>query len=297
MTDQFQLDHAAGSLRVTASSWPTLVLAPDERPGWLPSPLAYGLHITGAEPLPPPGNEVLRGKLLEPVAITLLHEAGHPEIDQQIRLQHRTIPALAYPDGLSRTVDPAQAHGYEIKVVDARDYERDWNPAPLYPRLQAQAQMACGGHPVTLIVPLVVGYKTIELGQIVEEPRRSDVIEVLEFAATEFLQGLERGKLPAPDTSMSSYRALQAITDLRDERIELAGPEAEEWLAEWLEGQRNTNRGNAAKKQIDRCKAWLAAQAGSASEIVIGDTVIKRKLVEVAAHEVKANQHWRWTIK
>ena len=155
--------------------------------------------------------------------------------------------------------------------------------------------MACGGHRLTLIVPLVLGYKTMELGEIHEEPRRDDVIDVLEVEAKRFLATLERGELPPPDDSLSSYTALQAITDLDDVTLELDG-EAGIYLERWRMLQGAVATGNAAEKELKLIKAWFAARAGTADKIRVGDAVLSRKKIEVKAHDRAASSYWKWDI-
>lgn len=290
----FEDRHSAGSMRVTASVWPTLVLRPEDRPKWLPSPFAYAAHLSGKAPLPEPDVVVRRGKLLEPVAYQLLaedHGLEVPEDQRQVWLEHAELRAGATVDGL------ADGCGIEIKTVDDRDYRDKWQPyPPLYPRMQAQCAMACDPSIEAFrIVALRLGYKTVA-AEVFVEPRRPAVIQKLEDAAGQFLEMLARDELPDPDPSPSTVAALAKVIAL--------DPDAEIDLSEDMEALVRAERWRqaradriAAEKVEDAQEMWFRARMRAASVARVGPLMVTAKDVARKAYNVAPSTSRQYSLK
>jgi hypothetical protein len=292
MTDsEFDRDHAPGNRWLTASRWPALALPPPDRPRWLPSPYALAAHMAGLVPLNQGEKaHMRRGKLLEPVGARLaIEDHGLEIVAEQERVTREDVPALAYID-LGTTTGRV-----ELKTVNQRDFERDWNDRPpLYPRTQAQCQMAITGDEWCYVGAIVIGYAEIRL-ELFEERRHGGMQTLLLDRAGEFLEVLRRGDLPPMDESESSYRAwAETASFAQGERVKLMDPEAIEHATAW----RLAKYGAKASREVDeRCKAWFAARCGEAATIELLDgTVIKRSRVERKAYEIKAGSYVTWRL-
>lgn len=290
--DRFVTDHAPGNRVLTASRWPSLVLPPEQRPAWLPSPYALACHMAGLAPFDQGEKAHLRrGKLLEPVGARLAAEDyGLEIVAEQERVERADIPALAY-------IDLGTRQGrVELKTVNERDFEREWNgKPPLYPRTQAQAQLAITGDDWCYVGAIVIGWMEIRL-ELFEERRHDGMQELLLDRASEFLRTLERGDLPTQDESQSSYAAWSAFAQIAEgEKIRLLDPEAVERAAEW----RAAKAAGSQSSEIDKaCKAWFASRSGEAETIELVDgTVISRKRVARKGYEVKSSSYVNWKFK
>ena len=286
----FEQTHAPGSRILTASRWPCLILPAEQRPKWLCSPYELAAHMLGLRPMPEPGDEVHRGKRLEAVALQMMQEELDEELEAgQTWVTHSRLPAGATLDGLFRSGASA-----ETKVVDGRDYDRDWaSGPPLYPSLQSQCQIACKGADYGYIGPLVLRHKTLEM-QPVRIDRHDRIIAALEEAAERFMEMLDRGELPEPDASPSSYAALQDLVTVTKTTIQVPGSEALERARKWRQAQADEK---AAKAMIEAQKQWFAANAADAAIIALDDdTEISRSQRTRKAHECKESTFWSWKV-
>lgn len=282
--------HAPGSRILTASRWPCLILPADQRPKWLCSPYELAAHMLGLRPMPEPGDEVHRGKRLEAVALQMLEEELDEELEAgQTWVTHSRLPAGATLDGLFRSGGSA-----ETKVVDGRDYDRDWaSGPPLYPSLQSQCQIACSGADHGYVGALVLRHKTLEM-QPFRIDRHKRIIAALEEAAERFMEMLDRGELPEPDASPSSYAALQDLVTVKPTTIQVPGSEAMERAAKWRQAVADKA---AAEKAIEAQKLWFATNASDAAVMELDDgTEIKRSQRKRKAHECKESTFWAWSV-
>lgn len=301
MTDreQFEKDHAPGNRVLTASRWPGLVLAPDDRPEWVPGPLALALHMRGEVPLEAEGKQLRLGHLMEGPAERMLAEDHDIGIMQrQPRFERADIPALCYPDAVAAiggAVDEASLVEVKTVIGGERAYEERWGAGPpLHVKAQAQAQMLISGVPICLIVPVIIGFADIRC-EVIEEPVDEQIQALLLSEARTFFEILDAGELPAPDASESSYRALLRSTNIDpDARVELDDMESLRRAERWRQARLDRL---AAQKVEDAEQYWFAARAGDATWIELADgSKIKRTFVkgrtETKPREIAPS--WRW---
>jgi hypothetical protein len=303
VSDQFALDHAAGSMQLSASMMPCLIVPPAYRPRWAPSAFAYGLHLRGDSPLPSRATDIMRtGSMMEPVAARLLR-AYHgitittsPDDLGRVRRHRADLPAVTYLDGL---VDDETAT--EIKNVRSWVYRDNWaSGPPLWIKAQAQAQMLIDPNLARiLIVPVVIGSDECpRVLQVYEEPRDPAVGEMLLETGLAFLEMLRDGELPDPDETVSSYDAMMRTFKIdRDETVVLADDHAAEMFRMWQVDKLKARSGEDGEKAAKR---YFAARAGPAAVIEIpGIGRIERKAVEVAAEMVPrpSRTDIRWILK
>lgn len=232
-----------------------------------------------------------RGRLLEPVGARLVVEDyGMKVVAEQERVERTDIPALSYID--LRTMQGR----IELKTVNQRDFERDWvGRAPLYPRTQAQCQLAITSDAWCYVGAIVIGWSEIRL-ELFEERRHAGMQQLLLDRAGEFLRTLERGDLPPQDETSSSYAAWSAFATIAGgETIRLLDPEAVERAAKW----RDAKSAGIVSKQLDEeCKAWFAARCGEAETIELPDgTQISRKRVARNGYQVQPSTYINWRVR
>lgn len=292
MTD-FEAIHAPGSMQVTASIWPTLVLAERDRPSWMPSPYAYAMHLMGKVPLPPPGKEVRRGKLFEGPAEQILEE------DHGIRLREKQFH-VKHPklDGVSATLDGLAEDGriVEIKVVDQRDYTERWTRhPPIYPRMQALCQLACMPEVEEAVVAaLVVSWKEIKV-ETCRVERMPGLIKSLELRAAKFLELIRAGEAPAPDFSRSSALTLRKALGLTEKRTSLVDSADLMRFERWQQAKLDKQ---AAEKTEEACRNYFTVRMLGATQAYIGDRYrIDVKEVHKKEHVVKACSYPQFTLK
>jgi hypothetical protein len=291
--DRFVADHASGNRTLTASRWPSLALPPAARPAWLPSPYALAAHMVGLVPLDAGDNAHLRrGKLLEPIGARLATEDyGMEIVAEQERVERADIPALTY-------IDLATKQGrVELKTVNDRDFERDWvGRPPLYPRTQAQCQMAITGDEWCYIGAIVIGYMEIRL-ELFEERRHDGMQDLLLERAGEFLQMLERGDLPLPDATESSYRAWSATAELtKGKSALLAEVEAVERAARWRQARADAKVAEAIE---EACKLWFMANSPAGAERIelLDGTIVKRTATNRKGFIVEPTRSITWKFE
>jgi hypothetical protein len=294
---QFYDDHKPGNRALTASRWPALVLPPDARPKWLPSPFALAAHMTGLVPLDQGEKaQMRRGKLLEPVGARLaVEDFGFEILAEQERVERVDIPALSYIDLIAKTPTHPNVK-IELKTVNDWDFDRDWgDKPPLYPRTQAQCQMAITGDEWCYVGAIVLGFASISL-RLFEEPRHEGMQSLLLDRAGEFLRTLERGDLPPQDETLSSYAAWAAMATLEEgETIYLSDPAAVERAAAWRAAKAAASE---AKKVDEASKAWFAARCGEAERIELPDgTGLQRTRVSRDGYAVAPTSYIQWKFK
>lgn len=289
---QFQQDHAAGNMAISCSRWPALVLPPADRPKWLPAPLALALHMRGDRPLEEADNAAMRrGRLLEPIGVTLLSEDhGLVVTATQERVERADVPALGY-------IDARTDHGFvELKTVDEHRFRMAWNGhPPLYARTQAQAYLAITGEDACFVGAIVVGYGELRL-ELFRERRHLGMEGLLLDRAGEFFETLRRGDLPPMDESVSSYAAwAETASFAKGERQRLLDPEAVDRASEWKLAKEASKR---FRETDEACKVYFAARCGEAETIELLDgTLIERRRVERRGYEVQPTNHVTWRIK
>ena len=286
----FEAIHAPGSRILTASRWPCLILPPEQRPAWLCSPYELGAHMLGLRPMPEPGDEVRRGKQLEGVALEMLAEEIEEELEGQTWVTHEWLDAGATLDGISRAGIPA-----ETKVVDGRDFDRDWvSGPPLYPTLQSQCQIACSGADHGWIGALVLRHKKLEMHAF-RVDRHTRIIAALEREASKFSDMLERELLPTPDASPASYAALQDLVTVNGATIQVPGMEAIERAAKWRQAKADKA---AAEKMIEAQQQWFAANAQDAAILELEDgTAINRAQRKRKGYTTQDTTYFAWSFK
>lgn len=222
---QFEADHRAGSMTLTASRWSVVLDLPPEfkadLPAHYPAKLPYALHLKGVVPFEDMASPVTeRGKDMEIVGQRRLERLGFKIVETQPRFVHRSMRALAYPDWTAIPPDESEEVPVEFKVVDAPDFRSRWNgEPPVIHQLQLQAQMACSGHRRGFIAALVLAWKGLELHTYPFE-RDEKIIESLEFYGQKFLDLIaleppERlAELLIEEDSPSSYQAWSRIISL-----------------------------------------------------------------------------------
>lgn len=300
----FERDHAPGNMTISASRWPSLVVPPEHRPSWMPSPLALALHMTGQAPLEASGAHLDRGRDMELVGERkLARERGIMVVERQPRFEAPAIPALCYPDGLVEDIGGGETALVEFKTPVGGDMEAWGAGPPLHVRAQAQAQTIISGHRRVLIVPIIVGYASVEI-EVYEEVADPDTHAIMLDAAGEFLDMLKRGDLPAPDATPSSYEAMCRSLRIKPERrIHLPDDFSEIDGLLWTERRRQWEKARAARlaaQKIEEAhKLAFAEVAGDAAWIDLDDgTMIKRTWVagrvETKPREIRPS--WRWSL-
>lgn len=291
--DRFAADHAPGAMKLSASRMPCLVLPPEHRPSWMPSPYAYGAHLLGLAPLPDGDNAMTRrGRRMELVGeVCAVEDHGLTVLGRQVRHELEAVPAVTYLDLVTSRAP------LELKTVERRDYERKWDGRPpLHVRTQAQAQAWIGGFDLILIGAIVVGSYREPTLEIYEEPVHAGMQALMRERCEIFMAGLRGGRLPAMDESASSYGAWAEMAQfVEGERLRLLDPEAIERAREWRLAREGAK---LARETDDACKAWFAARCGDAETIELADdTLITRKRIERRGYTVEPGSSITWRLK
>jgi len=296
----FAAKHEPGSLVLTASRWVSLVIPPAQRPGWMPSPYRLALHMLGKQPLPDDRPELDWGTRLEPVAAGILRER-HPEFTESWGYwTHPSLPALASPDLVSWEKDRGSTavRSAEIKIVFHTDVRHKWaDGPPLPPRIQAQCQMACGGHDEVMIFGCVIGHKELPAPLIFTERRNPTFITRLEHAAEVFLDNLTKGRLPKPEEIRDDYAALQRMApkQIKGKLAAVPGEEAVVRMRKWRQAKLDAR---AASTEEDAQKFWFTLRVPNDAEIIMLDdgTAATRKLQARKGFTVEPSESWVFNV-
>jgi hypothetical protein len=289
---QFVADHALGSMTLSASRIPALVLPPEHRPAWMPSPYAYGAHLLGLAPLPDGDNAMTRrGRRMELVGeVCAVEDHGLTVLGRQVRHELEAVPAITYLDLVTSRAP------LELKTVERRDFERKWNGRPpLHVRTQAQAQAWIGGFDLILIGAIVVGSYREPTLELFEEPRHEGMQALMRERCEIFMTGLRRGELPEMDATASSYATWSALTEFAEgERLRLIDPEALQRAADWRLAREGAK---LSRETDDECKSWFAAKCGAAEIIELPDgTTINRKKITRDGYSVQPSSFVQWRL-
>ena len=307
--DRFEADHRPGCMQLSASLMPCLIVPPEHRPRWAPSPYSYGLHLLGDVPLPEGDLKTLRrGKLMEPVGKVLLREDHGIDLHrEQERREYVDLPAVTYLDGLVDRGQPLVAGAsaewaIEFKSMPERVYREHWaDGPPLWVRIQCQAQqmISDGFLAGCLIVPIVIRYAgNPDVPTIYQEPHNEKIGQMLMETGRLFLDMLRARELPPPDETVASYDALMKSLKIEPEAtVVLADDEAAQQFLWWQQAKHQRNGGEQIK---NAAKRWFAARAGNAAVIELpGIGRIERKQVKVSADKEPrpARTDVRWTLR
>lgn len=290
---RFIADHAPGAMKLSASRIPALVLPPEHRPSWMPSPFAYGAHLLGLAPLPDGDNAMTRrGRRMELVGeVCAVEDHGLEVIGRQVRHELEAVPAVTYLDLVTSRAP------LELKTVERRDFERKWDGRPpLHVRTQAQAQAWIGDFDLILIGAIVVGSYREPTLELFEEPVHPGMQALMRERCEMFMDGLRAGRLPEMDDTGASYHAWSAMALFNEgERMRLLDPEAVERAKEWKLAKEGAK---LARETDDACKVWFAARAGDAETIELLDgTLITRKRIERRGYTVEPCSSVQWRLK
>lgn len=301
MTDQFAEDHEPGSMTLTASAMPCLIVPPEYRPRWAPSPLSYALHLRGDAPMPSGDAKTLRrGKLMESVGRELLRmDHSIALVAEQVRCARPDLPAVCWLDGVMAERDN---WAVEMKSMTRRTYEEDWlDGPPLWTRVQAQAQQMISPELVgVLIVPIVIDTWTgnPEIPAVYEELRDENIGTMLADTGRGFLEMIHHGELPAPDETIASYDAVMRTLKLDERKAVTLADVADAAQFRWW--QQAKHQRQAGEKMEEASKRYFAMRAGSASVIELpGVGRIERKQVNVSAEKQPRPERTdlRWYLK
>lgn len=167
---------------------------------------------------------IKRGRLLEPVAVQLLHEM-HPEWE----IEHNTGKTVKYyrdtESRLGATPDviascPSKGRGIvQIKSVEKSAFRRKWigenetPEPPLWIAVQAIIEAYMTGSEWAAVAPLVIGYG-IEM-PIINIPLIPGVVDRIKQECHAFWSMIERGEEPKPDyiRDAATIDALYAVDD------------------------------------------------------------------------------------
>ena len=291
--DRFAADHAPGAMVLSASRIPCLVLPPDQRPRYMPSPLAYALHLRGDVPLSGADDgRTRRGKRLEPLGESCaVEDHGMVVLGRQVRAARDDIPAVTYLDLVT------DRGPLELKTINESALAA-WTPRPpLHVRIQAQAQAMIANVQLVLIGALVIDWFGEFRMEVVEEPAHSGMQDLLLERCGKFMDVLRAGDLPPPDESESSYRAWSAMAHFaKGETALLAEPEAVERAARWRQARADCK---AAEAVEEACRLYFFANAPSDAERIelLDGTVIARKAIDRKGFEVKPCRIVQWKIE
>ena len=222
MDDRFVSDHAPGSMVPTASAAPCLFVPRERLPAWMPSALAYALHLRGEVPFAELDTAVLkRGRWLEHAGRAAIQdEFGLVPMKVDLRREALSIPLRCWLDDV--VTDDTSV---EYKSVSERDFAEHWADGPPdYPVAQASVQMTIEPKlKRVLLVPVIFGYAGLRVERF-EVERDQAVCDMIADTVAAFVALLRRGEVPEHDGSESSYRAwsqryapAEAVLDLSDD--------------------------------------------------------------------------------
>jgi predicted phage-related endonuclease len=236
-----------------------------------------------------------RGRLLEPVAVELMREQ-YPQ--WQIERAHyffadpvRRLGAT--PDAFAR--DPSR-DGFgviQIKSVEQSVFSRKWRTEsleltpPTWVAVQALVEADLCGAAWACVAALTVGFG-VDL-YLIEIPRLTSVIEILNDRLAEFWKAVENKKPPKIDYSRDR-ETLLALHGLDDgSTIDLTGWNRFQEIAD--ADRLLANEIKDAKMQRDAGKAELLDRMGAATSAIIdGRVVATAKTVTRKAHVVNESK-------
>lgn len=299
----FEKFKAPGSGVISASGVPALF--GESR---YDSRYSYLAHVSGKAPkhVDQDSPVLARGRILEKVMPELIIDQCKLDWVKNIEgvrayAKHPVIPNLiASPDAVVTARDGSLGIG-EWKTVDGGVWQRMWiDGPPLDVQLQVQTALACCTNATFgLIGCLTVNARPFTLEALAYRVERNEeVINLIEKQVEEDLALLAEGKLPPPDTSTHSARALQSIYPRVDPGmppVQVNDEEAIRLVSRWHEAAQEADK---AKKDIEKAKAYLQTFNPQASLFRIGNQFeVKVTSVSVAEHLVRASVQRRVALR
>lgn len=218
-----------------------------------------------------------RGRLLEPVAVQILHEM-HP----RWKIEHNAAENVYYRDPAARlggTPDvivehPERGRGVvQIKSVEATTYRRAWlldgePDAPLWIAMQASVEAYLTGSQWAAVAPLVVGYG-IEM-PLIDVPLVPGVIEAIKDRVADFWTMVAEGREPEPDYARDA-RLIERLYARGDdyEEIDLSNDNRIHALIFERDAALEERRG--AEDRLATIEAEVKAKMGTATVAHLGD--------------------------
>lgn len=281
--DEFDRQHAAGAMKVTASGVAELFGL-----GWH-GRYAYALHLAGREPLPDADSKMTRrGTILQDVVAQMLAEDTGREVKRiHAYADHPTVPLSASPDALI-TVG-TELGDAELKVIAKPVFEAEWDGRPpLKYLLQKQAQFACTGATVGTIAVLVIGAFEFDLHHWDIEPHGGTIDRILSETDS-LVSDLRAGRMPDPDLAGEKDRAAFLSLSRYVEPGKLIKVSGDDVIALADDYKAAQIAAKAAKARQDEAKARLIAMIGDAERADLDDgRSIRTKEITRAAYQVAA---------
>jgi hypothetical protein len=284
---------------MTSSRVPCLVLPPELRPRWMPSPLSLAQHMLGIVAIEAEGKVLRRGKLLEPVGKVLLAEDfGIELVAEQVRYELPDLPAACHVDGVIRP--DGEDVLVEMKSMPDRVYPEQWaDGPPLHVVVQVQFQLALAEVERAIVMPITVDYAGgFEVPQLHELRYDQSIIDLLLTTSREFLNMLRAGELPAPDETVASYEAIMRTLKIQAQKTVVLNDErSAEMFRDWQVDRRRLRAGETGD---EAAKRYFAARVGDAAVVELpGVGRIERKQVVVPAEKVlrAAYTKTQWNLK
>ncbi|MCX7898502.1 MAG: YqaJ viral recombinase family protein [Methylocystis sp.] len=296
--------RAARAQDVTASVAAALIADHD-----FATPLSIFAEKTGAGEPNVETPAMRRGKLLEPVAVSILRE-DHPgwtirHNDGPERVYYRDAAARigATPDAI--VFDPARGVGIvQIKSVSPRAFKEKWgNEArpepPLWIAVQAIVEASLVGAEWAAVAPLVIEHG-VDL-HVIDVPlaHASAIMAKLREAVAEFWSRVERNDPPPPDFARDGDAIARLVSSDDGEETEI---EADEELLRKLDLREQLiaieKAGRAAadaRASIDAELLWRLKNA--ARGLLPDGRVIEAKTVHRKAYAVAASSYRAVKVK
>lgn len=269
---------------------------------------AYGLwaRLTGALAEDPEETPVMeRGRLLEPVALTLLSEkrptwkvAPNP-VPGGVYLIDRAARLAATPDAF--VIDPERGPGIvQVKSVEPGIFRRKWRDPetgetapPLWIAVQSLVEADLAGASWAAVAALTVGYG-LDL-HVVDVPLHAGVVARVRAAVDAFWRMVEEGRRPDPDYA----RDAELIADLYAEddgtTIDLRSDNRiVDLLAERTARQADRK---AADDDLQQINAELFAKLGPAAAALTRDGVLTAKTIRRKSFTVPEGSYRRLAFK
>lgn len=252
-----------------------------------------------------------RGRLLEPVAVSLMREKRpdwaikHNSGRSQVYWRDAKHRIGATPDVLID--DDGRSGIVQIKSVDQFAFREKWlvggkfsNPKswevepPLYVIIQAMVEAALVGAEVAYVAPLVVMHG-LEM-PIVEVPRHDGVWERLVEEVADFWASIEAGEEPAPDYKKDAALLSEMGRGDNGKTIDLTGDNRiQELLDQRERGKTLIKQGEAL---VDEVEPDIIAKIGDyEAAIVPGWAKVRRPTVSRKEYTVKASTYRKLDIK
>lgn len=232
-----------------------------------------GLIKVSSEETPP----MMRGRLLEPVAVQLLRET-----QPDWKIEHNAADNTYYRDPEARlggTPDviveaPHRGRGVvQIKSVEASTYRRKWlvegePEVPVWIALQATVEAYLTGAQWAAVAPLVIGHG-LEM-PLIEVPLMPGVIDAIKARVSDFWTMVAEGREPDPDYGRDGalIDQLYAIGDEAEE-VDLSHDNRIPMLI--VEREEAIEARKAAEARLAEIDTEVKAKMGHATVAHVGD--------------------------